>query len=176
MLFGLAIGLIVALGVYVNDRRPATEAASRASTGPPAASRTPPVDPSPARSTAPEETAENPDERFGFYELLPRFEVIVPELETPAARSQAVAIEEPGTYVLQAGSFTSETDAERLRAQLGLLGIESKIQRVTVDDREFYRVRIGPLDDLDQLNAYRRQLLDANIDSLVMQDRSTRRD
>lgn len=169
MLFGLGLGLVVALGVYVNDRRPSDNSA-----GAPAASR--PADtqadaPAPAQpprpANEPEQTED--DERFSFYELLPRYEVVVPELETPARQtSRAVAIGEPGTYVVQAGSFATETDAERQRARLGLLGIESRIQRVVVDDREFHRVRIGPLDDLDELNSIRRQLLDAQIDSLVM--------
>ena len=31
-------------------------------------------------------------------------------------------------------------------------GIESHIQRVSIDDRTYHRVRIGPIDDLEELN------------------------
>ena len=45
-------------------------------------------------------------------------------------------------------------------------GIESKIQRVTIDDRTYHRVRIGPIDDLDELNVLRSRLRAAQIDAL----------
>jgi cell division protein FtsN len=168
MAFGLTIGLVVAIGVYVNDRRPpGQEDTAAQGNGVPRAASQPAATP---RPTAPTPTPAAPEEeRFGFYELLPRFEVVVPELETPAqSPNRAVTITEPGIYVLQAGSFGTEKDAEAQRARLGLLGIEAKVQRVVVDDREFHRVRIGPLDDLDALNSLRRRLLDAKIDSIVM--------
>lgn len=167
MAFGLAIGLVVAAGVYVNDRRlagaPAALAPAEVDRARPRVVEAPAV-------TAPAPTSGARDEpRFGFYELLPRFEVVVPELETPTSTpNQAVTIAVPGTYVLQAGSFATANDAERQRARLGLLGIESRVQRVVVDDREFHRVRIGPLDDLDEINSIRRRLLDAQVESIVM--------
>ena len=99
--------------------------------------------------------------------MLPNFEVEVadekPEVEADAAPQ---AIEEPGVYVLQAGSFSTHNDADRRRAQLGLHGIESHIQRVKVNDRNYFRVYIGPTDDLDELNMLRSRLRAARIDVL----------
>ena len=76
------------------------------------------------------------------------------------------AVVEPGVYVLQAGSFSTNTDADRRRAELALQGIESHIQRVTVNDREYHRVYVGPTDDLDELNLLRSRLRAAKIDVL----------
>jgi cell division protein FtsN len=76
------------------------------------------------------------------------------------------AIVEPGLYVLQAGSFSTHTDADRRRAELALHGIESHIQRVMVNDRDYYRVYVGPTDDLDELNMLRSRLRAAQIDVL----------
>ena len=45
-------------------------------------------------------------------------------------------------------------------------GISSNIQRVTVNDREYHRVVIGPTDDLDELNMLRSRLRAAKIDVL----------
>ena len=55
-----------------------------------------------------EAQAESKTKRFEFYDILPLFEVIIPE-EDPevAADTEPKAVEVPGTYVLQAGSFTS---------------------------------------------------------------------
>ena len=55
---------------------------------------------------------------------------------------------------------------DRRRAELALHGIESQIQRVMIDDRTYHRVRIGPTDDLDELNLLRSRLRAAQIDVL----------
>jgi cell division protein FtsN len=99
--------------------------------------------------------------------MLPNFEVIIPEQEPDVSQDKELkAIERPGNYVLQAGSFTDFADADRRRAQLALQGIESRIQRVSIDDKTYHRVRIGPTRDLDELNALRNRLRQAQIDVL----------
>jgi cell division protein FtsN len=161
MLFGLSLGLVVAAGVYFS-RAPSTGAETAAKTAP-----SPPRREGERTAAASARDADGP--QFDFYEILPQYEVVVPEVETaasPAARSKAV--EEPGSYVLQAGSFSALDDADRLKASLALLGIESRIQRVTIDDDTFHRVRIGPISDLERLNRIRRQLRDADIDTMLM--------
>jgi cell division protein FtsN len=162
MLFGLAIGLSVAFAVYVKDRGPipqpaAPEPASLQSalddngeTGPPAAAE------------------EELQRRFTFYDVLPNFEVTVPD-ETPNVTQDdiaAQAVVEPGLYILQAGSFSTPVDADRRRAELALQGIDSHVQRVKVNDKNYYRVNIGPTDELDELNLWRSQLRAAKIDVL----------
>jgi cell division protein FtsN len=105
--------------------------------------------------------------RFDFFEMLPNFEVIVPEEDTNVARDvEPKAVVQPGTYVLQAGSFTTYADADRRRAQLALQGIESSIQKIKIDNKTYHRVRIGPTSDLDQLNLLRSRLRAAKIDAL----------
>jgi len=161
MLFGLAIGLAVAFAVYVKDRGPAAQA-----NAPQAATVQSAVDDNGEEVAAqPEEPAREP--RFTFYTLLPDMEVTFPQKE-PAieADTQPQAVVEPGVYVLQAGSFSTNTDADRRRAQLALQGIESHIQRVKVNDHNYHRVYIGPTDDLDELNMLRSRLRAAKIDVL----------
>jgi cell division protein FtsN len=178
MLFGLTIGLVVAAGVYFRGAVPTPGAAS--SPAAPAAAKAEAAKPATAAASPRErrateaaraEPAKPNEPRFDFYEILPQFEVVVPEAETaaaprPVARSQPV--EEPGSYVLQAGSFSAIGDADRVKASLALLGIESRIQRVEIDDEVFHRVRIGPISDLSQLNRVRRQLRDAHVDAMLM--------
>lgn len=166
MLFGLAIGLSVAFAVYVKDRGPDARPVARDP-----ASLESPLDDNdeagapPAKAEAPEPEASEP--RFTFYDVLPSFEVVVPD-ETPdeTADRGLQAVVEPGLYVLQAGSFSTAADSDRRRAELALHGIESRIQRVKINDRNFYRVNIGPIDDLDQLNLLRSRLRAAKIDVL----------
>lgn len=122
------------------------------------------TEPLAAEPAAPEPAAER---RFDFYDMLPNFEVVIPENEADVRPDRKAAqVVEPGIYVLQAGSFTEYADADRRRAQLALQGIESRIQKITIDDKAYHRVRIGPLEDLDELNNIRSRLHQANIDVL----------
>ena len=161
LLVGLGIGLVVAVGIYVSNRQPRATGTDRPATAA--------VE---SRDAEQNDAGMKPDPaaRFSFYEMLPKFEVVIPEEDlnaVPDNRSGAVMV--PGVYVLQAGSFSSYADADRIKAQLALLGIVSHIQKVTVDDKTYHRVRVGPVDQLGQLNMLRKQLRDARIEILVIQ-------
>ena len=163
MLFGLAVGLSVAVAIYVKDRRPEPIAA----TVPPASlqSSIESIDDNGESAEAAESAEKTPEKRFTFYDILPNFEVVTPDDEPDiAVDTEPQAIVEPGVYVLQAGSFSTNADADRRRAELALHGIESHIQRVKVNDRNYHRVYIGPTEDLDELNLLRSRLRVAKID------------
>ncbi len=108
-------------------------------------------------------------EHYDFYKMLPHFEVVVPEKERDVKRDVPTAnIQRPGVYVLQAGSYRSETEADRVAKQLSLEGIAAKVQRVAVDTDVWYRVRIGPIGKLDELNRMRHKLQAADVDTIVI--------
>jgi cell division protein FtsN len=109
-------------------------------------------------------------EKYDFYEMLPNFEVVVPEKDKDVKRDlpATARIERPGVYVLQAGSYRNQADAERVRAQLALQGVDARVQRVAIDNDVWHRVRIGPISKLDELNKVRRQLRAAEVDALVI--------
>ena len=167
MLFGLAVGLSVAFAVYMKDRGP-EQAAAR----PEPASMKNAIDDNGEVAARAPTTEDEPVEdkevrRFTFYDILPNFEMVTPD-EEPQSSADRVpqAVVEPGVYVLQAGSFSTHDDADRRRAELAMHGIESHIQRVKVNDRNYHRVYIGPTDDLDELNMLRSRLRAAQIDVL----------
>lgn len=150
--FALGFGTAVMLKIGV---KPADTAAKPAVTAP--------VD-----TTKTDSTAKEPA-KFDFYSMLANFEVVIPD-SSQQADGKPVTIEQPGTYVLQVGSFRTAEDAERLKANLALLGIESDIQRVTIDANQvWHRVRIGPFTNLAQLNDARRRLADNDMTALVIQ-------
>ncbi len=167
---GLAAGLCVAGIVYVSDHRasevslpdrptPRSGAARAGTDGSPSAAS---VDSAaPDGSTAAEG-------RYDFYKLLPKFEVVIPEKERGTRLPAAAQIDRPGVYFLQAGSYRNALEAERIRAQLGKLGIDATVQRVAVDADVWHRVRVGPIRDLALLNRLRAQLRESDLDSLVI--------
>lgn len=83
--------------------------------------------------------------RFDFYTLLPDLKVDIPE----TAESQPKQAKQPTSssvaYILQAGSFRTFKQADKLRAELALNGFESEVQTVEISPNEtWYRVYIGP--------------------------------
>jgi cell division protein FtsN len=176
MVFGLALGLVAGGAVYFGVLSTAEDTAV-ATTEPGPEAPIAPEEPEERSATRRDGSAPPPPPleqpagpRFDFYEILPQFEVVIPEKEAPASRSapEPRAVEEPGSYALQAGSFSALSDADRLKARIALLGVESRIERVTISGDVFHRVRIGPISDLDRLNRIRRQLRDARVETMVM--------
>jgi cell division protein FtsN len=167
MMFGLAIGLSVAFAVYVNSRSSVPTVAGSAQE---AAVAKVEVDNNQKTATAkasePEVKATDaPKERFEFYKMLPAFEMVIANEEPGVSGDvEPQAINEPGIYMLQAGSFSTYNDANRRIAELALQGIESRVQRARVNNRDYYRVYIGPIEDLDELNMTRSRLRAAKID------------
>ena len=68
---------------------------------------------------------------------------------------------------LQAGSFQNAHEADNQKARLALIGTEAQIQQVMLQDKVWYRVRIGPYHKIDDVNHLRadlaRQGIDANV-------------
>lgn len=90
----------------------------------------------------------------------------VTDTEPPTAAPSPV--DTPGMYVLQMGAFIRQTEAESLKARLALVGMTARIQPVMVDRQTYYRVRIGPTDDLAQLNADRARLQQHRFDFYLL--------
>lgn len=169
---GLTVGLAVAAIVYLSDN------AQRGY--PPAAE----VQMQDARGVA-KSDAENPPpprRRYDFYTLLPELEVVVPEAEVPAPEAaetpatppteEAPKPSDPGVgYILQAGSFKKMEQADRLKANIALLGIEADIQSVSVDNDTWHRVRIGPYPDMAEVGRIRERLNQSRIETLLLKVR-----
>ncbi|HUX74368.1 MAG TPA: SPOR domain-containing protein [Steroidobacteraceae bacterium] len=167
---GLAVGLAIAGAVYLQDRRPKPAAAQ-----PQRAQKARQTNFAAGGGRANGEaagaaaSAAIPAKSYDFYRMLPNFEVVLPAKGKEVKADLRPAAEtRPGTYILQAGSYKHFADADRVRAQLALQGIESKVQKVSVDNDTWHRIRIGPVSNLDALNRMRRILRKANIDVLVI--------
>lgn len=89
-------------------------------------------------------TTEKAKPKLDYYTVLPEIERVIPE-DDFLQDSEPVEPRKPKLYVLQAASYASDRDAERLKAQLALSGFEAIIQRVQIQDKgTYYRVRLGP--------------------------------
>ncbi len=87
--------------------------------------------------------------------------------KAPAAPERGPAAQE--RFWLQAGSFSTEADAENLKARLALAGWEAAVQQGTLADKSVrYRVRLGPYDNTDELNRIKGELGKRGFDVAVI--------
>ncbi|AHL74019.1 cell division protein [Stutzerimonas stutzeri] len=140
--------------------------------------------------------------KYDFYTLLPESEVILPPEEpkpeqpkpvTPeeaakidAARAEAalsgqvpppppMVAKAPVTqFFLQAGSFRKKPDAEKVRAQIILLGQDVRVENVTVRDEDWYRVLVGPFANRELLGQAQKTLAASGYNNLLLQQRQVR--
>lgn len=163
---GLALGLAVALGVYLFDRRTEARLAAQQTAAPMIRDEG-----KAEHNPAPASQEQAEPQEFDFYEMLPKYEVVIPEQDARGGAAPAVVagpVKKPGAYILQAGSFRNLKDADRVRAMIAMQGVESKIQKVTIDKDTWHRVRVGPITNLQKLEDTRSKLRQAQIDALVI--------
>lgn len=108
--------------------------------------------------------------RFEFYKVLTdKQDATVAAPAKPAEKPKAAdgkpaAIYEP--QILQAGSFSIEADAEKLKAKLALLGLEAGVHAATIPDKGvWYRVRLGPYKAANEMNNARNFLKQNGVES-----------
>jgi cell division protein FtsN len=108
--------------------------------------------------------------RFSFYEMLPSYEVVIPSgTKAEKGKDTAPAIAEPGEYIIQVGSFRSREEADTQKAKLALLGIESRVEQVTIDNKDtWFRVRIGPEKDQQKVQTLLARLSENSIQSYLV--------
>jgi cell division septation protein DedD len=189
MLFGLSIGLAVALVVYLKDvtpggriSRPFASVSGQAATvtaggtlqPAPAPGSTADAAPAVPTATFAATANANPDAANGndaagglsFYDRLPQLGVAVPEADSSGDRDRIVA---SGAYRIQAGAFQTYAEADSRSARLALLGIAANVESAIVNDRLWHRVIIGPLTEIAEINRVRNKLREQRIDALEPQ-------
>ncbi len=179
---GLLVGLFVAFLIYIKMLAPKTPRLAGDITG-----GMPETTAAGESGTGTDNGNQPPKPRFVFYSELPEMEVIVPEEEIrasttrpppvvpdrqasttqPAAPASTIQPAAPAeTYYLQAGSFKGADQADRFKEKLALMGLETDIQTITINNKDTYhRVRVGPFSNLRTLDKARGQLKKQGIET-----------
>jgi cell division protein FtsN len=82
------------------------------------------------------------------------------------ARAKAGA--DPFVYIVQAGAYRSEPEAQAQKAKLALKGLTSAVSERDQDGRTVYRVRLGPFDSKDDAEGTKKKLDSAKIESALV--------
>lgn len=172
LFIGLVLGIVGAAAVvwYVNKmpapfKQPPVQSAGKPENGSGAKAGDAGPAPLPGKPGDPV-----PEKRFQFYDILPgKAEAKVdpvPEAKEAPVSDKASALKEP--IYLQAGSFQTVGDADNQKAKLALMGMEAAIQQVMVQDKVWFRVRLGPYTKIDEVNRIRAELARQGVEAAVV--------
>ncbi len=123
-----------------------------------------------ARDKVAEKAAESMGEEsqaaYDFYKLLEEQKVEAPKVEAYKSTPKGAAIQYQ--YILQAGSFRNSEDADRMRANLLLLGLDAYQQASDNGNGVWNRVYVGPFTNRSKLNKAMDILVSNNISPLTL--------
>ncbi|MDP3845731.1 MAG: SPOR domain-containing protein [Pseudomonas sp.] len=77
-------------------------------------------------------------------------------------------------FFLQAGSFRKQADADKVRAQIIMLGQSVQVESGNVREETWYRVLVGPFASREQLTQAQKSLAAGGFSNLLLQQRQSR--
>jgi len=179
-LIGLALGLVIAayffMGDYWKNRNNDQPTPNPAAEAPKTQSEEPVA----------QEPIEKPKTKFEFFNILPGKEVVIPDAElqaqaeaearknaapvNPATPNLVTATEEPAVaaesrFLIQAGAFKNQEEAENLKATIAMTGEVARIESADINGTTVYRVRLGPYNTASSLSAAKQALSNHGIEA-----------
>ena len=185
---GLVIGVLIAFGVvfYLNksplpfqNKYEGAPKADKDKSGVPGGTGPAPL---------PGKAGDKPAGRFEFYDLLEGKKPAAsgtavpgtaapgtaePKLAPPPGAAAAPVVEAKSApvtvFFLQVGAFQKAADADNLKAELALTGLEASVQQVSIPEKgTMHRVRVGPFRDPDEMNRARTLLSQSGVQGTVI--------
>lgn len=165
----LGVGLSVGLTMYLKggDNPFADNRVSQPSVK--SSVKKPPKEDISEENVLPQEDPNKVDNTFDFYTILSETESAVTEQEI---EESALTVKKDN-YFLQVGAFQNEADADNMKAKLALQGFEAVVQTATIPEKGvWHRVRVGPLNDITQINKVRGELTSNGFNTELMKVRT----
>ena len=103
--------------------------------------------------------------QWDFYEIFPKS--VVPVVEEYNEAGEKVVLDNHA-WVLQAGSFQNADDADQLRAELILMGLDAVTMEIEVKGVDWHRVIVGPFDEELERNRAQDTLAQSQIESIAL--------
>ncbi len=100
-----------------------------------------------------------------FYEIFPKS--VVPVVEEYNEAGEKVVLDN-SAWVLQVGSFQNPNDADQLRAELILMGMDVVIKKIDVEGVSWHRVIVGPFEQELERNRAQDTLAQAQISAIPL--------
>jgi len=113
------------------------------------------------KATAKETKKADTKENFEFYQILQDSEVDTSHVDAYKSTPRG---EQDFLYMIQAASFRNDKDADRMRADLIISGMDTNIRKTTgKNGKPWYRVVIGPFASRSKMNRAKDKLANKDI-------------
>ncbi|HEX5362630.1 MAG TPA: SPOR domain-containing protein [Gallionella sp.] len=179
LMTGILVGMIIGVGLAAGlawfiMKSPSPFVAKEqavAKAVPPVKQQAPVAAPAVASVPTPASAVASDKPRFEFYKVLTDKQdaSVAPDKPKTEAKPKAAEVKpqpDGGPLLLQAGSFSNEGDAEKLKARIAFMGAEANIQTVSIPDKGvWHRVRLGPYKNADDMNRVRNMLKQNGVDA-----------
>ena len=118
-----------------------------------------------SRSSQPVQPGSKNKPKIDFYTVLPQreVEISISDEERAAIDNPSINKEIVGQAILQVGSFQSAREADSLKAQLALLGLEASVKSALVNDDTWHRVQLGPFASETNLSRAKNLMIENRI-------------
>lgn len=163
---GLVLGVVIAAGVVWYLNRSHSPFQNKEGNLQPAEKGKPS-----GAANAPDALPSKPGDkqRFDFYNILPGGQETAPAPKATPPETAADAAPVNERYYLQAGAFQKKIDADNLKGELALIGIEAFVTEVTLPEKgKMYRVRSGPYNKAEEMNRVRTQMSQGGVQATVV--------
>lgn len=190
MFSGIALGLLIGLGMYFYSNH----TASKTNTGTtPASSESSNVDNSTAAGTqepdpisvvienARMEQSDRKRASFSYYAVLPNLELDVnvkPSSKDSKPASETSGTEDgepiekvvlkPGMHILQIASFKTEAQARRSQKKLKKKGLETRIEKRKIRGKYWYRLFAGPTQQANEISGWKAVVVKSGFKPIVV--------
>ncbi len=188
MFSGIALGLIVGLGMYFYSNykaAPKTEQAATTSASnqeaafgemDSAKTNNGVQEPDPISvviESAREEQQDRKRANFSYYAVLPNLEL---DVNVKPSENDKLVKAEPtekivlksGSHILQIASFKSEKQAKQVQGELAQQGLETYTEKKVIKGKNWFRLFAGPTEQKDDIKAWKTLVEKAGFRPLVM--------
>ena len=172
--WGLVLGIIGLFAYFLYSLSLTTEQDQRGVVTKPIARQTTKLDlKKTTKKVAPKKTSSKKSQeiQYDFYTILPKTEFLLPDHEVKTRkREERIGKAKAGVkYSVQAGAFRNYKDADSLKAKLLMMGFSPKIEKAVIGSVTWYRVKMGPYNQLASVDAIQSRLKSNKMDALVIE-------
>ena len=195
VLGGIAVGLLAGAAVYAFANRDKLDMPELGNTQATHTINTqlavqPASDPNTNASLQDKPLGEDTRPGFSYHAVLPQLELDVPfqaqednaapdtpaplpaaeeqKVETEQAAAPAPAVTAGGNYMFQLGAYKSEAQAKQMQAQAKRNGLNTRVEAADVKGERWYRVRLGPTNDVNVVNKWKQMLSGMGISPMII--------
>lgn len=91
-----------------------------------------------------------------------------PAATPPAPTASATAATSTVRYLLQAGAFSAQDEAEGTKARLAMAGVGARVEPAQINGTTVYRVRMGPYNSASELAAAKAKLEASGLQAMAI--------